>query len=58
MAARSGKYALEGTKIGLEFLQDVSDGLPFPFKAVVNAVQRILTLAEVRTLRYLPIFYR
>lgn len=33
MAARSGKYALGGTEIGLQLLQDVSDGLPFPVKA-------------------------
>lgn len=44
----AGGAALKVGKLALGFLQDFSDGLPFPAKGVINAVQRIVTITEVR----------
>lgn len=44
----AGQYIVEGTKISLDLLQDISDALPGPAKAVINLVKRIVDTADVR----------
>lgn len=48
MASTPSKvYIVEGLKISLDVLQDISDVLPAPMKTVVSLVQRIIILTEV-----------
>lgn len=52
MASTSSKvYIIEGLKISLDVLQDISDVLPAPMKTVVSLVQRIVIQTEVRRRR-------
>lgn len=41
------KYALEGTKISIDFIAKLADGMPIPVKAVLVATQAIIALVEV-----------
>lgn len=44
-------YIIHGLKISLAILQDVSDDLPAPASSIVNLVQRVIAVLEVRSHR-------
>lgn len=48
--ASTSNYALEGTKISLNFVAQLADGLPLPIKGIINAVQTIMNLVDVSCL--------
>lgn len=45
--ASTSKYTLEGTKISIDFIAKLADGMPIPIKAVLVATQTIIALVEV-----------
>lgn len=49
MATPSREYIVRGLKISLDILQDISSDLPIPASSIVNLVERIIDIIEVRS---------
>lgn len=43
-------FVVEGLKISLDILQDISSDLPISASIILNLVQRVISIAEVRRL--------
>lgn len=48
MAPSSGTFVIEGVKLSIDMLKEISGDLPPPTSTVVGLVQQIIAIVEVR----------